>query len=90
MAPELILTQEEWRSFNRYYTFHLVRNPEYRLGPAFYNYFPDKMDDLRENSHLGGNPGHVPSLDVLLDKERDNKQAKSMIFDWFQFTPEEL
>lgn len=89
MVPDLVLTQEEWKSFSRYYTLRLIANPQYCLGSAFYNYFPDKMTALKDNSHLGGNPGHAPSLDTMLDNERNNAEAKNMIFDWFEFRPEE-
>lgn len=86
--PELTLSQDEWNSFQRHYMLVKIKNPDRRLGAAFYNYFDEKMDALKRGSHLGGNPGHCPSMDDVLYSERDDSMAMDMITDWFQFSPD--
>lgn len=88
MPDNLYLTQEEWDSFSKWFMLHQVAQPDALLGATFYNYFDVKMEALKANSHLGGNPGHAPSLDDVLYSEKSNKTAREMIFDWFQFYPE--
>jgi len=34
------ITKDEYRDFEKYYIMESLRNPDYRLGQAFINYFP--------------------------------------------------
>lgn len=86
--PELSLTQDEWKEFSHWYLLQLIKNPSIKLGRYFCNYFPLKMEELNMLSHLGGNPGHCASLDAILYTESSNSKARSMIYEWFDFTPE--
>jgi hypothetical protein len=34
------ISREEYTEFEKYYIMEILRNPDYRLGQAFINYFP--------------------------------------------------
>lgn len=76
---KLSLTQKEWDRYLAEFDFASIKNPNIRLGNWFVSDFPDIADDLREHSHLGGNPGHHPSMDQLLYKMESNLEAKLFI-----------
>jgi hypothetical protein len=35
------ITPDEWQQFKKQYMFEFMRNPDYRFGQAFLNYFPE-------------------------------------------------
>lgn len=35
------ITPEDWIQFKKHYMFEFIRNPDYRFGQAFLNYFTD-------------------------------------------------
>ena len=35
------ITTEDWIQFKKHYMFEFIRNPDYRFGQAFLNYFTD-------------------------------------------------
>lgn len=79
MELKLSLTQKEWLRYLAEFNFASIKNPKIRLGNCFISDFPDIADDLREHSHLGGNPGHCPSMDEELYKMESNLEAKLFI-----------
>ena len=48
------ITANDWEQFKRQYMFEFMRNPDYRFGQAFLNYFPALSKHLLE----GGENGH--------------------------------
>lgn len=76
---KLYLTRQEWERWQAEFNFHAIANPKIRLGYWFVSDFPDIANDLREHSHLGGNPGHCPSMDELLERMESNLEAKLFI-----------
>ena len=79
MELKLSLTRQEWERYKTEFYFASVRNPSIRLGNWFVWDFPDIAEDLREHSHLGGNPGHHPSMDEILERMSSNREAELFI-----------
>lgn len=81
---EFSITQQEYEKFQADYTFNVIKNPTYRYGQAFLNYFyPDAGEYLISISNLGGAPAgaHPPNLDSILWSEKSYHKAKDMIED---------
>ncbi len=68
------------------FNFASIGNPNIRLGWWFVHDYPDIADDLREHSHLGGNPGHHPSMDEILQRMDSNLEAKLFIQEFVEIT----
>jgi hypothetical protein len=81
---EFSITTQQYEEFNAHYTWMLVKYPTYRYGQAFLNYFREAEEYLIRNSHLGGNPGHMPNNSDILWNEKSYKKAKSMIEDFIE------
>lgn len=79
MELKLSLTSKEWDRYLAEFDFASIRNPNIRLGSWFISDFPDIANDLREHSHLGGNPGHCSSMDEQLYSMESNLEAKLFI-----------
>ena len=80
---DFFITKQEYEEFQASFTSAVIKTPTYRYGQAFLNYFyPDAGEYLKSISHLGGNPGHAPSLDDVIFHEKSHKKAKSMIEDF--------
>jgi hypothetical protein len=86
MELKLSLTRKEWERYLAEFDFYSIRNPKIRLGSWFVSDFPDIADDLREHSHLGGNPGHHPSMDEMLARMESNLEAKLFIQEFVEIT----
>jgi hypothetical protein len=86
MELKLSLTRREWLRYLAEFDFACIGNPKLRLGNCFVHDYPDIADDLREHSHLGGNPGHCPSMDELLAKMDSNLEAKLFIQEFVEIT----
>lgn len=86
---KLYLTRKEWDRYLAEFEFYCIGNPKLRLGSWFVSDFPDIADDLREHSHLGGNPGHHPSMDEMLAKMDSNLEAKLFIQEFVEIRDEE-
>jgi hypothetical protein len=87
---KLYLTEKEWQRYLAEFDFHSIRNPKIRLGFWFVNDYPAIAQDLREHSHLGGNPGHCPSMDELLERMESNLEAKLFIQEFVEIRPDGL
>ena len=83
---KLYLTRKEWERYKAEFYFATVRNPNIRLGNWFVYDFPDIAEDLREHSHLGGNPGHHPSMDEILERMTSNREAELFIEEFVEIT----
>jgi hypothetical protein len=83
---EFSITKEEYEEFQVDYTMTLLKVPTYRFGQAFLNYFPEAENYLISNSHLGGNPGHVPNDSAILWHEKSYDKAKLLIEDLIEIT----
>lgn len=86
---KLYLTQKEWHRYLAEFDFHSIRNPSIRLGSWFVWDYPDIAEDLREHSHLGGNPGHCPSMDELLERMDSNRAARLFIEEFVEIRDED-
>lgn len=47
------ITPDDWQQFKKQYMFEFMRNPDYRFGQAFLNYFPE----LGKHLIAGGDRG---------------------------------
>lgn len=84
---EYSITQQEYEDFQVDYTFKKIKEPTYRYGQAFLNYFiPDAGEYLISVSNLGGAPAgaHPPNLETLLWHEKSYQKAKDMIEDYIE------
>lgn len=83
---EFSITKQEYEEFQASYTFQLIRNPTYRFGQAFLNYFyPDAGEYLISISNLGTPIDvHNPDLDTILWSEKSYQKAKHMIEDFIE------
>ena len=86
MELKLSLTRKEWERYLAEFDFASIKNPNIRLGSWFIGDYPDIANDLREHSHLGGNPGHCPSMDEELYKMKSNLEAKLFIQEFVEIT----
>ena len=86
MELKLSLTSKEWERYLAEFNFATIRNPDIRLGFWFIQDFPDIAMDLREHSHLGGNPGHHPSMDEMLARMESNIEARLFIQEFVEIT----
>ena len=61
------ISKDEYRAFEQYYIMESLRNPDYRLGQAFINYFPAVSRSMDERES------------VMLYYITDNKDAQEWI-----------
>ena len=47
------ITMQEFEEFEKRYMFEVLKNPDYRLGQAFYNTFPKIAVSIEEDGDLG-------------------------------------
>jgi hypothetical protein len=83
---KLSLTRKEWERYLAEFNFASIANPNIHLGYWFVHDFPDIARDLKEHSHLGGNPGHCPSMDEMLESMRSNLEARLFIEEFVEIT----
>jgi hypothetical protein len=48
----LKISKEEYRKFEQHYIMESLRNPDYRLGQAFINYFPTVDRELDDQQSI--------------------------------------
>lgn len=89
MELKLSLTKKEWERYQAEFNFACIRNPNIRLGYWFIHDFPDIAEDLRAHSHLGGNPGHHPSMDQILEDMQSNREARLFIQEFVEIKDDE-
>jgi hypothetical protein len=69
-----MITQKQYQEFMEHYSWQLLKSPDYRLGQAFLNYFPEA------SKRLANTDGAI--LETKLYYEADNERAKSIIDQW--------
>jgi len=47
------ITMQEFEAFEKQFVFDVLGNPDYRLGQAFYNTFPEIAVSMEEDGDLG-------------------------------------
>lgn len=70
-----MITQKQYSKFQEHYAWQLLKSPDYRLGQAFLNYFPEVSQDMASEDD-----GTL--LETKLFYEKDNDVAKRIINQW--------
>ena len=47
------ITMQEFEEFEKRYMFEVLKNPDYRIGQAFYNTFPEIALSMEEDGDIG-------------------------------------
>ena len=47
------ITMQEFEEFEKRYMFEVLKNPDYRIGQAFYNSFPEIALSMEDDGDLG-------------------------------------
>jgi hypothetical protein len=71
-----VISKEKYREFEQHWIIEFMRNPHYRLGQAFLNYFPEIGNHYLNDGDLGHNEEH------RLWNTKDLKEANSIIQKW--------
>ena len=72
------ISKERYEEFVKDYTWKWLKNPDYRLGQAFLNFF-NEVDKIWE---ADGDLGKQASVNLYY--EPDNKKAQAIIDRWRQ------
>jgi hypothetical protein len=67
------ITPEDWQKFEKHYMMEFMRNPEYRFGQAFLNYFPELSKYLISAGERG------ESIERRLWNETSRQSVMSLI-----------
>jgi hypothetical protein len=73
VAVSVKITPEDWEQFKKQYVFEFLRNPDYRFGQAFLNYFTALSLYLLENGDRG------ESIEQRLWNAKTQDEAMSII-----------
>jgi len=71
-----VISKEQYKEFEQYWIMQFIRNPDYRRGQAFLNYFPE-IGKIYLN---GGD--HGASEEYRLWNTKDLKEANTIIQKW--------
>ena len=71
-----MISKERYKEFEQHWILEFMRNPNYRLGQAFLNYFPE-ISKMYLND---GDHGH--DEEQRLWNTRDLKEANTIIQKW--------
>lgn len=47
------ISMQEFEAFEKQYMFEILKNPDYRIGQAFYNTFPKIAVSMEQDGDLG-------------------------------------
>lgn len=47
------ITMKQFEDFEKQYMFEVLKNPDYRLGQAFYNTFPEIALSMEDDGDIG-------------------------------------
>ena len=72
------ITQQEYEKFLEHYAWMLLKSPNYRLGQAFLNYFPEVSQYLSQQ----GREGTLSEMKMFYNS--DNDQVQHIIDQWRQ------
>lgn len=70
-----MITQQQYQEFMEHYAWQLLKSPDYRIGQAFLNYFPEVSKQMTKEEQ-----GTL--FEMKLYYETDNERAKSLINQW--------
>jgi len=70
-----MITQQQYQEFMEHYTWQLLKAPDYRIGQAFLNYFPEVSKQMVKEEQ-----GTL--FEMKLYYETDNERAKYLINQW--------
>ena len=70
-----MITQQQYQEFMEHYAWQLLQAPDYRIGQAFLNYFPEVSNQMVKDEH-----GTL--LEMKLYYETDEERAKWLINQW--------
>jgi hypothetical protein len=70
-----MITPQQFQEFQEHYAWQLLQSPDYRLGQAFLNYFPEVSRDMASEDD-----GSL--LEMKLYYETDDDLAKRIINQW--------
>jgi len=70
------VSQDRWEEFQKHYAWQKLQTPDYRLGQAFLNYFPEVDQLIQADSDLGVQDS------VALYYEYDDVRAMNVIITW--------
>ncbi len=68
-----MISKQEYEEFLKDYTVEVLRNPDYRFGQAFLNYFPAVDRNMNNDGDLGA------AAAVKLYYTTDNQEARELI-----------
>ena len=72
------ISKERYEEFLKHYQWQLLKSPDYRLGQAFLNYFPEISKALVEETE-SGQPTAGALLECKLYHETNQSQAQKLI-----------
>ena len=75
------VTKEQYAEFQKHYAWVLLRAPDYRLGQAFLNYFPEVSRIIIEDCQSV--PGGT-LLEFKLYNETNQETAQEIINAWIE------
>jgi len=70
------VSKERYEEFQKHYTWQWLKNPNFRLGQAFLNYFNEVDKIMEADGDLGLRTSHE------LYYEPDNERAQQIIDRW--------
>jgi hypothetical protein len=70
------ITMQEFEEFEKQFVFEVLKNPDYRLGQAFYNTFPEIALSMEED----GDIGYSQASRLWNSKDRDEVLK---LIDWY-------
>ena len=71
-----MITQKQYQEFIEHYAWQLLQSPDYRIGQAFLNYFPEVSTEMTRDGD------HGTLFEMNLYYETDNERAKYLINQW--------
>ena len=71
-----VISKERYKEFEQHWIMEFMRNPDYRLGQAFLNYFPEIGKIYLNDGDRGHNEEH------RLWNTKDSKEANTIIQKW--------
>ena len=74
----LKISERDYVKFQEHYAWQLLQSPDYRLGQAFLNYFPEVGQNMRYEDD-----GTL--LEMKLFYEKDCEEAQRVIDSWRGF-----
>lgn len=74
----MLISKQEYSEFQKHYAWILLKSPDYRLGQAFLNYFPQVSKHMIHDRDLG------TMSEFRLYNEEDKLLAQQEIDKWLE------